>query len=573
MRGWDQQNMSDELMRAKASTSKPRMPKPHVAEKSPASELSKSAPATREYECKLGGDTKALTRAKAAADRLAGGKADWRENKLINVYYDTHDMRLATRKATLRVRKKGTAFIQTVKTEGVGSGAVFDRSEWECQVSSLKPELDKLPADATEALGLVLPGELKEAFRTTFTRRAAVIQTGSKLGAGTSLEIALDTGEVKAGPKKETISECELELVHGDPRDLFEVALTLQQAAGLRVLADSKAKRGYGLLTPAVPPRPVKAAKLVLENGMTVSDVMTQVFAQGMKTMLANERPAYEGTDPEGVHQFRVAIRRMRSAISVFSSVLDPARVGWLKDQLKWCADQMGPARDWDVFIDEILGPVKAAGLEDAGLQALQACAEQKRAEGYDLVRKSLDDPRYASLVLRLGAYIETVGWAPLPIPSDDALGGPIEAVAGSILDKAHRKANKMGQRLADLEVPARHEMRIKIKKLRYAMDYLQSLYGVASKKAYLSSLAALQDDFGHLNDVAVAETLLAEIVAMPQKSTTRRAQIRSAAGLVLGWHARGLHDGEGKLLSDWDRFASAGKFWRAKSSARLKDS
>jgi CHAD domain-containing protein len=106
--------------------------------------------------------------------------------------------------------------------------------------------------------------------------------------------------------------------------------------------------------------------------------------------------------------------------------------------------------------------------------------------------------------------------------------------------------------------------LRIRLKKLRYNTDFLQALYDSPAKKKYLRALEHLQDDFGHLNDVAVAETLLADLAAdHPGGRGGKAAAIDKASAAIMGWHARGLHDSEPRLLTDWDTFTSAPPFWR----------
>ncbi|MEQ8507326.1 MAG: CYTH and CHAD domain-containing protein [Rhodospirillales bacterium] len=535
--------------------------------------------ASREYECKLGGSAAKLRLVKKAAQGLSESRLTWSTDDLESVYYDTPDLRLGRRHVTLRVRKKKGRFIQNVKSENDGSGALFARGEWEQEVNSLMPRLDLLPDDALEVLGLVLPGELRETFRTRFTREQTVIVRRAATGAESRIEVAIDKGEVvavkpaaqagrgsraKAMTKvRETIQECEMELLQGDPRDLFEVAVELQQATGLSIVEESKAARGYRLLqAPEI--KPVRAAKTPLTPGQTVNQAVAEILRAGTRHMLANESPSIDGKDPEGVHQFRVAVRRMRSMLSVFSKLLDPARVDWLKAELKWIADQFGPARDWDVFIAEILAPPMTAGVEPLAMAKLRAAAEDHRRDAYVQVREALKSARYAALVLKLSAFTETQGWAPQPCPPDHPLAQPISQWAGPILSRAHKKTLRAGEGLENLDVPARHVLRIRVKKLRYTMDFLQALYDSPAKKKYLRALERLQDDFGHLNDVAVAETLLADLTAGEGTADNGDAGSLSAgAAAVMGWHARGLHDSEPHLLEDWGRFTKASPFWR----------
>ena len=525
----------------------------------------------REYECKLGGDAGQMQAARKAAQALSIRRLRWVRDDLENVYFDTPDLRLGGMRVSLRVRRKGTRFTQTVKSDNAGGGALFARGEWEQAVDGMAPRLDLLPEPALDCLGLVLPGELRETIRTRFIRERATIVRQGPIGPEARIEIAFDTGEVTAGgqqgrsraaARREAIRECELELKQGDPRDLFEVALALQQEAGLSVIRESKAARGYRLMA-AAPAAPCKAEPTALSAGGTVNDAIAAILRAGLGHMLANEAPALEGRDPEGVHQFRVAVRRLRSVLTVFGRLLDPACVDWLKVELKWIADQFGPARDWDVFAGEILHPVLNAGIEPAAMAALAEAAEERRRLAYGPIRKAIASPRYGALVLKLSAFTETEGWSPQPCPADHPLAEPVTDWAPKLLARAYKKVIRAGDNLAELDVPARHEVRIRLKRLRYATDFLQSLYDGRAKARFLKAMARLQDDFGHLNDVAVAQTLLADLIARRLAAGDDAQHLHAAAAAVVAWHARGLHDNEPRLLKDWQAFAEARPFWR----------
>jgi triphosphatase len=100
--------------------------------------------------------------------------------------------------------------------------------------------------------------------------------------------------------------------------------------------------------------------------------------------------------------------------------------------------------------------------------------------------------------------------------------------------------------------------LRIALKKLRYAAEFFRSLYGDKEVAKYLRRLAALQDDLGHLNDVATAESLMDRLASEPGDDT----RWRIGGGIVIGWHARGVTQLEPRLVSDWDKFSRASPFW-----------
>jgi CHAD domain-containing protein len=266
----------------------------------------------------------------------------------------------------------------------------------------------------------------------------------------------------------------------------------------------------------------------------------------------------------------RVALRRLRSALTLFGKVLPPETLAWLKAETKWAADGLGPARDWDVFCTEMLPPVAAALPDAEDLGVLAAAAEAERAAGADRVRATLADPRYATLVLALGRWIEERGWRG-PDPGEDAaalaarldvLDAPVVATADRLLAKRHKAMLKKGRHFARLSPAARHEVRIAAKKLRYAAEFFRSLYKPKKASAHIRSLAALQDDLGHLNDVATAGDLLARLRANAPTSGKRARAVAHGAGIVLGWYARAADAAEPDMIADWQAYADARPFW-----------
>ena len=103
-------------------------------------------------------------------------------------------------------------------------------------------------------------------------------------------------------------------------------------------------------------------------GGRAVDRAIQAILRSCLQHWCANEAAALDGSDPEGVHQMRVALRRLRSAFSVFGRLIDPAQRAWLSDEAKTIVNGLGPARDWDVFLAELLAPVRAARQDDAGL-------------------------------------------------------------------------------------------------------------------------------------------------------------------------------------------------------------
>lgn len=513
-----------------------------------------------EVEIKLAGSKGALRAAEAILKRQVK-KVTWKIDDLSTVYYDTTDRRLSRRGVSYRVRRKGKTYLQTVKAPSIGSGALALRPEWEMEIRSSRPALELLPAEARTQLGLVLPGELRKLFTVNVTRKKAVVDYMDSAGRTASLEIAVDRGTVSAGRKSDEITEVEIELVSGDADSIYELAAHLAEA-GLSVSRVSKAQRGFIVLEGAPVPEPKRAPKLALVAGETASDALARIFSGGIANVLDNEAATLDGTDPEGVHQMRVSLRRMRSILSVFKNFIDAERVQWARDELKWLANELGPARDWDVFADEILKPVSGAGIDPNGIAALIAATVPARADGYKRARAAIASVRYTKLILGISQFAETRAWMPADAGADHPLNKPLQSVAGGILSNAFKKLKKRGKGLAKMDTPERHEVRIALKKFRYSVDSLQGIYPASAVAPFTQALGRMQDKFGHLNDVSVAETLLSTLTDARGISAADKRDRLAAAGQVVGWHARGVHDEEDAFLRDWKNLIGTAPFW-----------
>src|SRR5439155_2385879 len=199
-------------------------------------------------------------------------------------------------------------------------------------------------------------------------------------------------GEIRtaSGDGTEPISEIELELRSGDAAALYDVAMRLMEVAPIRIEPRSKSERGYrlGEGTAAAPPG-VHAEPVILDPAMTVEAALQEIGRACLAHLLRNEA-AVLATQPEGVHQMRVAERRIRSAITAFKKLLPAAERRWVLDELTSLVDILGPARNLDVFATELLRPARAARADNVGLADLAAALEGARREAYARVEQAI---------------------------------------------------------------------------------------------------------------------------------------------------------------------------------------
>jgi len=483
-----------------------------------------------------------------------------RTRRQVSIYFDTADHWLLGEGAALRVRKVGRATMMTLKAEGETAGGMSARPEWEAAISRDRPDLAAFGSDDDTPLLAGLrerAADLEPAFVTDIGRTLWVMDRDD----GTLIEAALDVGEIRAGGRSEPVCELELELKSGASRQLFELAEALLRDIPMRLESRSKSARGYRL---ALGDRPgaEKAAPVALDATHSTLDAFRAVVAACLRQLDVNEPVAELGDDPEGVHQMRVATRRLRSAVSVFRRALPDAFAERARDELRWFAQELGPARDWDVFLGETVAPLLRQTDHDAGLATLARIGERRRRDGYERARAAIAASRYASLKLLLARAVAVADEIEPPFGMDiaDLAGGPVLALADRVLKSRHRKLLKSGDDHRELTLPELHELRIRAKKMRYAAEFFRRLYGRKPVKRYLGRLASIQESLGAINDSAVARLRLEE--ARADVEPERAEALARAEALVIGWHLAKVEASLADFADLWRRFSEAVPFW-----------
>jgi triphosphatase len=472
-----------------------------------------------------------------------------------STYYDSPDLKLWRQSLSLRVQEQNGRRVQVVK--GIGSAAarpgMVDR-EWQDLIAADRPDL--AATETGPRLGAVVGDALRPLFKTQIRR------TLFKVDLYPSVEIAaaLDEGEVSSadGDAAEPVCELQLDLNHGDPAFLYDMALRLLDAAPLRMATQSGPERGYRLS--GVELETVTAKPLALKPFMTVETVLQNVGRECLGHLLCNEPAAIAG-DAEAFHQMRVALRRLRSALATVRSMLPIEQYRWLQEELKWLAGNLGPARDWDVFMADLLAPVQSALPEDTHLRQLANVAKQRRRAAYNLAKAAIESRRYTASMLKLARWFESRGWREQRASEYSApLFAPIAEVAPPLIERRWRQARSRSMRFAKLSQDERHQARIAVKKLRYMTEFLGGLFEADEVDALMERLKRLQEELGYLNDVRTAQRLIKQI-ARPVDDHS--SEVGQCAGMVIGWHIRGLTNSEANLRRNVRRFRKAKPFWR----------
>jgi inorganic triphosphatase YgiF len=499
-------------------------------------------------------DASRLLRSPLVAE-LAQGPG--RTRSLRTVYFDTPALDLARLGMALRVRRDGRRLVQTLKARGPQRGAHFDRLELEATTTSEEPDLALLsdPEQRARVAEAIAGSTLAPVIETRMRRTRRMLRHGQ-----TSLELDLDFGEVTAGGASLPLCEVELELCEGDAAALYDVALALLEIVPLRISMVSKADLGYASLTGSLA-RPQKAGPVELAADGTLDDAIAATLGSCLEQVLVNQAPAYRGDDVEGVHQMRVGVRRMRSALRLFRPVLPRDERRPLERELRWLARELGAVRDLDVFVVERLDPLLVARSGDKALELLRETAEEQRRSHHERLRRSLDSPRYTRLVLELGRWLARRRWREQPVDESSArLFAPARELAAELLARRDRKARSLGESVDGLPLAALHRLRIRVKRLRYASELLGSLYPDRRRKRYLERLSELQDRLGQLADLVTVQRLLADLIE--RVAPEQRPGCARAAGFVEGWATADAARATRRIGRAWRAFARTRPFW-----------
>jgi inorganic triphosphatase YgiF len=417
---------------------------------------------------------------------------------LITTYFDTGCGQLRRGGATLRIRYDGKRHQQTLKLASLGGSSVR-RQEWNVKVAGNFPEPSGFPVKARTALVRLLDDAPVSPFATT-----RIARTTRQLSFGSSvIEIAFDIGTIRAGGREEAVCELEMELIEGDLADIMALALNLPLGPELRWSVHSKAARCDALALDLQPAAAI-AQPVRLSPVMDGTKGFQAIAWNCLEQLLSNYPLVIASGDAEGVHQSRVAIRRLRTACGLFGDEVDDDAAPVLRAGLKALAKGLSPARDLHVLLERV---ASAARDGDFDTGELQAHLGARRDAAILIAQRLLADGPSQRLLFVLAYWIENGKWL---APKDTAEGRqPLALLAAHILSRRRGRLRRLRVSLAEMPDAARHRLRIDVKKLRYAAQFFVSLFpGKATAKhrqAFAKSLDRLQDCLGELNDMAVA--------------------------------------------------------------------
>lgn len=521
-------------------------------------------PLERELKLRLAPDAvRRLRQHPVIAEKVRGSALS---ERLANSYFDSPEGRLRELSAGLRIRRSGTERRQTLKIlkseythllgskrrtrDKQGGGPLHSYLEFEGLIEGDQPEPDRID---DSRLRRALDGEglfarLEPIFTTDFHRYSRLLVEGES-----EIELSLDEGEIRSADQVESLCEAELELKSGRVADLLTLALQLAEIVPFALETRTKAQRGYTLAHTGVSLKPDFGSKPALDKKATVREAFEQLAGAGMSHLLGNVAAVVEEGSPQALHQLRVSVRRLRALFKIHEPLLPAGTYSWFAGELRWLQQELGPAREWDVFLDETLSPLRKRVPREATdeLGRLRKQAQRRRNRAYGRARGTLQDSRFLILILQLQLFLERGDWA----TSDSQM--KVRNFSRGVLDKRLKKLRKLARNHAAMKEEDLHEIRIVGKKLRYAIEFYRSLYPRKQVKAYSACLVSLQDSLGTLNDAVTGRRLLGELESSGHAPSY-------ACGLVQGWQAGLIERDLQDFVMIWQKLERQSPFWRS---------
>jgi inorganic triphosphatase YgiF len=426
-------------------------------------------------------------------------------------YFDTPERDLANAGMALRIRKEDADWVQTIKAAGDGMAArlehnhVLDQETTEQAINeqALAPDLSiyqtgEIAAVFQDFKMKKLAKSLQRQYVTDVERVTRLVKKD-----GNVIEVAYDLGVVKHGEdetQQSSIHEVEFELMQGNTSYLFEVAKTWCKRYKLCISTVTKAERGGLLLAGKAHSDATKANAHPLEvtDNLTASDFLRAVIHHCMLQILPNASAIAAGSqDGNHVHQLRVGIRRLRTALKFFADFSGSINSDWMP-VLKQTFSLLGEYRD-----RELLQTKTQPMLENKGAPFVDWAPERDSLQVAPIDAVRANDFQVTLLELIEYSMGATDGDN---AGETDAASKPAKDQVNKVLSKLFGKISKASSHFADLDIEAQHEVRKRLKSLRYISEFAAPMYKKKHTKKFLKYLEPAQEVLGEYNDDIVGQ-------------------------------------------------------------------
>lgn len=367
--------------------------------------------------------------------------------------------------------------------------------------------------------------------------------------------IAISSGNLRAVTAERPIARI---LLSGEENAVHAAARLIADSVPARVPTASLAGEAIALATGQSPEHRRRGAPALPEAAGTAPDALAHILGHLTDVILALAPAAGGAADhsAEAVHQMRVAVRRARSALSIFRDAVPAGAFDTIGAALKTLGDRLGPTRDWDVFVSETLPPIREE-IPDERLERLFTAATRRQQECRKALQAYLAGPEFRWCGIELAWFAAAGFWRTLPPEPDQDQPPPValDGFADRAVGQRWKKLIASGKHIEELGIPALHGVRLRAKRTRYAAEMFLSLHPGKPADKFIRRLSRLQQALGVLNDGAVAASLMDQLGG----ATGRHAY---AAGLVTGYIAARTADMRPRIEKAFARFRRQEVYW-----------
>lgn len=327
--------------------------------------------------------------------------------------------------------------------------------------------------------------------------------------------------------------DLEVEMKRGSSGDLL-VADGLDRVKARRALAKSERRRS---LAGGDEPSSFKAEPIELKPDMPAAEAFQVVARACIRQFRLNEPILLSNRSAEPLHQARVAMRRLRSALSLFEPIVVGQEYRRFKRSLRDLSHKLGEARDLDVYIarNTVSNASENGGSPSLALERAEL-VQAERNRTYQRLTSALQSKRFRLLMRNFVAWIEGGPWRARDEPKRQAAHDQtVLDFTAHVLDLRWRKLKHRGRHLDRLSPEKRHRIRVDAKKLRYASEFISSLMADPRHrkrhKVFIAALESLQTRLGDLNDVQTEREITATLARREVPAARGSDAVRAATG------------------------------------------
>ena len=365
-----------------------------------------------------------------------------------------------------------------------------------------------------------------------------------------SVTLTIEKGTLRAVTAERPVARIHLT---GDDTAVHAAAVLIAEVIPAAVPVHSVAAEAIALATGRPPPPRHHGAPTLPGSLPDVPAALAHIIGHLTDVILATAplTATLDEAGAEAVHQMRVAVRRARSAISIFRTAVQPGALDTINDRLRALGRQLGPSRDWDVFADETIPAIRQALAGDQRLQRLATAASRRRRDHRSALTAYLNSAEFRTLGIELAWFTAAGSWRAPLVENPPSLAG----FSAMVLQHRWKKLVSSGKHMEDLDIAALHGVRLRAKRTRYAAEMFATLYHGKTAHRFIRRLSVLQQRLGVLNDGAVAMHLLEELGG----ASGRHAY---ATGLVAGFMAARAGKIRPRIIVAFERFRKQSAYW-----------